>query len=546
MAVYSEEIHTVNIGNGLYTAELAASIPDGYVPEAFNLIATGETLENRLGFKQTTIDFKEQGPSFGFHAQLFELVQFNPDWPILAFAYGSEINFIRSSANFVTGTPSGDGFMNVNPAVGDVYGICQYNDRTYFSTSTGVHAITAYNWTADSITHAPIVGSPTGLFGIFSFKGRLWGWGGDKLYFTEVVSVGGPYPETWNFTTNFVPMREDRGSGVIFDVVPLSNKLIVFTSAGAFTLLVEGTPSSWVKRTLDIKSSSTRQGCAFEAQGIVYYVNTTGVYATDGLTTVKISSTIDDRFSKPNNSLRHSLHYFEDGMIMCISKYFKDGAGLTFADSSASELFYTRLDPIAWTQWGLQGNEDYPSEIAPFQFSDVFSTASGVNTFLSLSPISLMIATVGESTEADPAASVYQLLLYDGHEDTVWTWDGSNFVSKEDTIKVHIGTRFTDAGASVKLKRVKQAYLEAYTSDANHAISTKFYVNDIATAINEREVTEPSVGENVNLIKIPCRAHFRRIAANVSSYLQSADSQLKFKAIHLILHTNRNETDDAS
>lgn len=545
MAVYSEERPQIRIGNGLYTAELSSSIPDGYVPEAYNLIATGETLENRQGFIQTSIDYGSLAASFGYYRRFYELVQFDPTKPALAWPDGTNIHFIRSSHGFTSGIPSGDGYMVVNPASGAVISLAQYRDRTYFSTETAVYAITAYNWSTDSITFGAVASSPANIQGLFSYKDRLWGFFEDKLYFTEVVSLSAAYPETWNSTTNFVPFRSDRGTGAIVSVVPLGNRLIIFTTVGAFTLLVEGTPASWIKKTLDVKSTSTRQGCAFEAQGIVYYVNTSGVFATNGLSTAKISGTIDDKFVQPDISLRHGLFYLDDGILLVISKIFKDGSGTSYLDSTNCRLFYSKLDPVAWTEWGIEGTEDYPSTFGSYNISEVTGVAANMNTFLSLSPITLLLLSTSRSTVASPKNSALQLVIYDGYQNSLKRHDDSSFLTISEPVKLNMITRFSDAGSVVQEKQLEYGYLEAYTSDANHEFYVKWVTDSDPSYRDVTHIQLPSVGDAVNLLKFPGRFKFRRTAVIVASQLQSNDSQVKLKTVHMgSTFTERNVAED--
>jgi hypothetical protein len=59
MTAYSEEVTPVNFGQGMFTADLASAIPDGYCAEAKNCVPTGTSVENRFGIKPSSVAFNE-------------------------------------------------------------------------------------------------------------------------------------------------------------------------------------------------------------------------------------------------------------------------------------------------------------------------------------------------------------------------------------------------------------------------------------------------------------------------------------------------------
>ena len=65
--IRGEEYYRVAIGQGMYTAELPSNIPDGYASVCYNMVATGDSVENRIGIRRPTIDWKilEYAPSYG-------------------------------------------------------------------------------------------------------------------------------------------------------------------------------------------------------------------------------------------------------------------------------------------------------------------------------------------------------------------------------------------------------------------------------------------------------------------------------------------------
>ena len=180
---------------------------------------------------------------------------------------------------------------------------------------------------------------------------------------TDLPAVGG-LPETWAFTSNFVPFVGPNGAGRIKKVVPLGNKLLVFTMAGLFTLIVEGPPASWILRLLDSKSISTTNQCAFESKGIVYYINSVGVWATNSLYNTKISGVIEDQFFLAKGHRTHSIVPYEDGLLISISKITEAHLQLSCLFAPNCRIFYSKLDPVAWTEWNIETKSVHPTPIA--------------------------------------------------------------------------------------------------------------------------------------------------------------------------------------
>ena len=56
--IQGEEYYKVLIGQGMYTSELASNIPDGFSAICYNMVATGDSLENRSGIRRSSIDWK--------------------------------------------------------------------------------------------------------------------------------------------------------------------------------------------------------------------------------------------------------------------------------------------------------------------------------------------------------------------------------------------------------------------------------------------------------------------------------------------------------
>lgn len=556
--IQGEELYRVQIGQGMYTSELSSNIADGFSPICYNLVATGDSLENRIGIKQPTVDYKvmeaiiKNDPANVSPDDYYifnTLSPFSNDSTQVAFAWGGRgnavpggtlnnptLNLVRAAGT----TDANDGFMSVNlPVV--LTGICQYADAIYFTMGTGsgansgVQKISAINWATDAVTYSQLASTPSGqIRGLFAFKDRIWGFGFTTskhvLFFTNLPTVGG-LPETWAFATNRIPIVGPNGSGSIKKIVPLGNRLAIFTTNGLFTLLVEGEPASWILRVLDSKSISTHSQCAFESKGIIYYVNTEGVWATNTLSVSKVSLTIDDQFWLSKGSRIHTIAPYEDGMIVSVAKH---NQAVTHFDAPNSRVFYSKLDPIAWTEWNFNrhGLGDFTENLVA-----ILSTTPKLQTYLNAEPVVYMLGVISDSAEGANQNSVVELFVFDGGSDTYR--DRSN-TQRTQPVGIYLKTKAVDGGNPFREKRNKQSYIEIFTSDAEHLFQTSW---DMDLTVDEGSEIVPillndfTIGLGSNLVRIKSSFYYRRCALNLRAELQTDNSQIKIKDLVLIQDT---------
>jgi hypothetical protein len=539
--ISGEEIYRVALGQGIYTAELPSNIPDGFSQLAYNLVATGDSLENRIGLRPSSVDFHLLMPGFptGFGHYFNQLTTDDAGLPVLAWGnstgVGNSFSFIRGA-----GAGAGDGYMEViMPA--PVQGVAQYAGWIYFAmgpASTGIYKCTSFDWVADAMTYTSIPSSAplSPLTGLFTFKERIWGWHGDELYFTEIAATGG-LPESWS-TTNFIPFRGTLGSSLIVNVIPMQNKLLVFTTAGLYTLLVQGEPASWILRVLDNGSFSTHPRSAFESKGIVYYVNTTGVWATNGISVTKLSGVIEDKFFLSKGRRIHFLHEYEDGMILSIAKLADTG----YLESDACVNFYTKLEPIAWTEWGIHAPEGETNGFADSRLCAFLSVSKKVSTFLSSDPTVYVLAAVTNSTAAVNLQTRMNLIIFDGGEDKMRDGPGTLITTP---VRVALKTKYMDGGNPFALKYAKEAMLELFTSDTRHMFNCSWDIDATISATSRisgrQDFIDFASGRSSNLIRLPAEFHWRRCAFSFSSSLQTNTSQIKIKDLALRMDTGRPE-----
>jgi hypothetical protein len=542
MTVYSEEVFPLEIGYGLYTSELSSNIPQGYCAEAFNVVGLGDSMENRLGITYSAVNYKQDIPSVPENYSIQSLYDDDPTKAVVGWPEGNFLNFIRGSNRF-GGTISGNNYMRINPETSPIGSMCQYGDITYFSSNVGIRKITAYNWTTPAITFSSVTTGVTALHGMISFKDRLWGFKGHQIYFTNVASVT-VAPETWSATTQSIPVS-GLGRGTIKKLVPIGNRLLIFTTRGLYGLSVQGEPGSWIFKTLDSLSFATHEQCAFERSGLVYYVDTTGVSVTDGYEVTKLSGSIGDKFFvNSTGTLRHTLNYLSDGMVLSVWREKKDGTDWVIDTALARNVFYSRLDIIAWTEWTPL--DPSGMETSLFTDNDVVWTFPSISdeiyTAFGSDPFQFILVTTTRGTVANDDC-VLQLAIYDDFEDRLWVGPVASGAEGHDGIHLYVQSGYTDAGSPHKLKNLKYAFAEVFTSRPDYHFDTWWGIDTLPIAAQTRlsEITGTQEGSGTNLVKIIADFHFRRATLIVHSHMDATNEQQKYKNFLLILHTERNE-----
>lgn len=535
----------ITIGQGLYTAELSSSIPEGYCARCKNFLAVGDSIENRFGMRQTSVDWNSiSATTIEDHIRLYKMFDGDTTKPVLAWPQigSGQINFLRSINKFSGVAPTGDGYMLATSGDNQVFSLASYRDRGYFTSDLGIRKITAWNWTADTITTASVTTAITSAKGLLSFKDRLWCFKSNTLYFTDIAAIGG-YPETWAPATNAIIIDGQSGTSTIRQILTVSNRMVILTDTGIFTLVVMGSPGSWILRSLDARSSVNSEQAAFEAAGLIYYADNRGVWSTDGLITAKISGTIEDAFFQTSYALKTKLNYLDDGMILSIAAYDKTAA-LIQCNAPASRVFYSKLDNIAWSEWNIDSTDATDSDFVDYRIVEIFGTSDSVYTQLTDTPMHYMLVVTSKSTTAVPASIQIQMVVYDSSQDSLRVpLSSSTSELRTDEIILSLKTRYIDADMKYKNKQVKMAYLETFSSAANH-ILTSYWSLDNGTLTLGFDINEPVVGEGTSLLKIPADFMFRKAALNIDAKMQGEDHRVKIKDATLLIHLKANEPEE--
>lgn len=292
--VSGEETLDILFGNGLFISESDDDIPDGY-----NAIQTNMFLDS-LGHLNLRATFQTAGTYIQPAAEPREDPRwvapkelYPPDYPFdylrrVHYPYNPPIITIGSPTTYVNYpsvvlprmlTPAGvettvlfsvnsNGINGVGTAEQSnaafyaglyPHGMAQYRDRIYFClrdpnyTTTGVIVYFTgwdYDGTPGTYTTNNIALIPTndGFTGIVTFRDRMFAWHNDKIYFTEVAAIGG-YPETFS-ANNVILVQSAEARAVIHNIIPLKDKLYIFTDRGMYQLYAVGPSSGWYLQTV--------------------------------------------------------------------------------------------------------------------------------------------------------------------------------------------------------------------------------------------------------------------------------------------------------
>jgi hypothetical protein len=293
-------------------------------------------------------------------------------------------------------------------------------------------------------------------------------------------------------------------------------------------------------KILDSESISTSRNCAFEAKGIVYYINTQGVWATNGQSVAKISGVIEDQFFLAKGARVHTLHSYEDGMIMSVSKL---RSGTDEYDSPNCRILYSKLDPVGWTDWNIENSDGTTNAFGDNRIVDIHSVSPKISTELNLEPTVYFVASVTDSSEAVAQTTRVQLLIFDGGENQARNRAGDLITAPMSCV---LKTKYMDGGNPYRNKTNKQGYLEIYTSDAQHLFTTSWDIDSTvgtSSTVRDTAIQGFTVGQASNLIRIPAGFKFRRCALTVSTRLQTNTSQIKIKDLALVLAKDRDEAE---
>ena len=537
MTVYSEEILPIPVGLGLDTYGHPANIPEGFVQQADNVIALQDRMETRKGFQPPdAVDTREVlyllTPSRNFFYTEIPNAFIGKIPSAMWGDHAGNLWAMKGSSFFNPSSidPTDPSIANFS-TVSAFKGACVYLDKIYINTAGTIKEVTsAWNWATPTVTVVAITDAPSNTYGLFAFKDRLWTWDYNKIYYTDVPASPGAYPETWDTTGNFIHIGANAGSGEIYSIVPVGTKLFVFTATGLYTVSVIGSPANWIVRVLDKTVKCNQNNCALVSEGLMYFVDVTGVYVTDGSSVNLITKAIDNVFVEQSSYSYYSLHPFEDGMLLS-----KQNVSLTGTYPSSSntvtsdaEIYFSRFDFIAWTKITFATTTQPSAILGAFSNINVYGISS-VGNFIILGH--------GTSSAGTPGDITFQLLQYTGYQDELRPDGAAEQVADVTSI---IKTKIL-RGEMFKLKRAKYAYLNVSCDGASLDAMEMTYAwnTETADSIASGTVTDGIVDPAEALFKISADFQWRHLELELSATLSSDVQQYSILGAGVINHTHR-------
>ena len=553
MTAYSEEISVINFSQGMYTADLASSIPDGYCADCKNAIPTGTSVESRFGLKSSSVNFNEshtvdQFPTgftnFGYTG--------SEDSPMIIWgsALGSgnpKINMIREGDPLTD--PGGSGVITDAAIPEDFYSAVNYNGTYYLFLADGVYKLSNINWTAGTFSTVLVANSPVGDVQSIHFFDRLWTAKGSKIFWTDAISSPGGLPDTWDLTNNFAVIVGKNGPAKIYKLIPLGSRIFIFTSQGLFALTITGSPSDWYSRPLDDNAIVNSYECAFEVGGLIYFISIYGVFVTNGSDSIKLSGPIENYFlagnfeqgvvspSKRANVYR--LNYMDGGLLASVSNYFIDG-GSAYYDVDFCHTFYTRLSNTAWSEWQFNTNSG-ETKLAGIQI-----IADSIASYINKSPLSYIMTIQTDSQESGVSRnSVRELMIYDGLRDEWINPVGSSSVSQAN-IQTEVRTQYFSSQSPNDFKTLKYGFLQMYISDKTkyndnnywtYSWDTDANLYDEATSVLKLDPSNIWPQEFTS-VKVASDFIFRIAQFRLILNTQN-EVNFKIKELYLVQHTER-------
>jgi hypothetical protein len=250
-----------------------------------------------------------------------------------------------------------------------------------------------------------------------------------------------------------------------------------------------------------------------------------------------LSGVIEDQFFRSTGDRIHSLNFYEDGVICSVAK---SATNQQYFDKDECKTFYSKLDPIAWTEWNIN-DYDIAGSVLPDRIGLIWSTTDKIPTYLNPEPTVYTMGMITDSTNAVNRQAVCQLLVMDGGQD--------QYVDRTNTVRtipvgLFLKTKHFDGGNPYNIKHNKRGLLEMFTSDAEHDFTTSWDMDitiDNATEVREVNLNDFTVGMGSNLIQIKSDFKYRRCAFNFRGELQTNTSQIKLKDMAIAQDTERNE-----
>lgn len=343
--IYGENTATLSFEKGLFLTDTGDALGDGFVTELINMEVdvTGH-LKDRGDFypcifNATSADIgmpiDQAGPDTGrppdyLNAQTVKLFRFYPPsvnqtTPVLVLCRNT-----NPTNQKVWSTASGKGAFNegmeqsLDVATRRILDLTSYRDRYYAcnQAKTEIYQVSNFNTASFSPPNlvTTLLFTVSGVTKLFTFGDRIFALAGNKLYFTDLATVGG-YPEVWS-TTNVIEMPSSRGGGPLVTAVPVNNRVYLFTEAGVYVLYASGDPTSWSLQYISDQIRVAGEAGVCLTQNSIICCDRSAIYAFSDSGATRIDYPIADVFNTYNSS---AIFPFENGFILVVTNFLANG-----------------------------------------------------------------------------------------------------------------------------------------------------------------------------------------------------------------------------
>jgi hypothetical protein len=553
--IYGENTAVITFDKGLYLSDTPDAIPDGFSQELINMeVDDLGHLKDRGDFvpcltnmavADAGLPISDGGVNTGrppdyLNAQTVKLFRFYPPTanqttPTLVICRNTVPTGQR-----VWSTASGRGSFNEGMEQGldvvsrRILDMTSYRDRYYAcnQAKTEIYRVSDFNTASFSPPNltTTLLFTISGVTKIFTYGDRLFALAGNKIYFTDLASVGG-YPEVWS-TTNVIEMPSSRGGGPLVTAVPVNNKVYLFTQAGVYVFYPNGDPTNWSLQfmTDQIRASGEFGVCLTQNSLIV--TDRTAIYAFSENGSTKIDYPISDLFATYNSA---AVFPFENGFILVVTKFFSSGGLWTFAASN-TKVYYN--NGKTWSQLILTPEKEF-----------------GEDTFISV------VGAAGPLFTHNSPDKPRSVIAYIHREEG----SNSNFLGlshySPDTSNrpktVSVFTKWHSKPFST-LKRWLYGYLDVYLKGAG--VYYTHYVDGNIVGTSTFLSTTPVSGVNDdrnNFVKMPMPQFNRRVAFKFTLDIPETggawspstveNPYIKLKSVHMMGNeTERNHQDGSN
>lgn len=229
---------------------------------------------------------------------------------------------------------------------------CQYKDRYYASNVTSnIFSVSGFNTAGGNLTVTDLTGGAiAGINILVSFKNRVFGIAKNKIYYTDLPSIGG-YPETWNSSLNFVDMPTSDLDLTIWNALVYKDRMYLFTDRGVYYFSANGAPINWSIQLVSPDYPIYHRDSVCLNKGFIFLTNQVRIFAFNGVTFKDVTGSLTGLYRlwgwSGSVATIVKLYPYDNGII-AESVLFQTVTNYT---RSGSRIFY--FDLTVWTELNL-------------------------------------------------------------------------------------------------------------------------------------------------------------------------------------------------